>query len=150
MSFHCRKWPSASPPTFSVLSNTLAHTAPFCPTMLSLQRFGLPTDLTSFICHSVLLIVHLLSFIWAMCPAHFPIQKGNVPLLQLHITITCFLCFHCRPVYDDKEEAVDSRRLKKSLTMYSSFDWGKVPRIQQRRTSENVFGNPEIITRVYR
>ncbi|KAK7099024.1 hypothetical protein V1264_003225 [Littorina saxatilis] len=52
--------------------------------------------------------------------------------------------------FEDQEEAVNSRRLKKSLTMYSSFDWGKVPRIQQRRTSENVFGNPEIITRVYR
>ncbi|KAK7491475.1 hypothetical protein BaRGS_00017304 [Batillaria attramentaria] len=55
-----------------------------------------------------------------------------------------------KPVFDDPEEAVNSRRLKKSLTMYSSFDWGKVPRIQERRTSEQVFGNPEIITRVYR
>ena len=35
--------------------------------MSSLQRrFGLPTDLTP----SVLLIVHVLSFIQAMCPAH--------------------------------------------------------------------------------
>ena len=40
--------------------------------MSSLQRCtGLPTDLTPFICHSVLLIVHLLSFIRAMCPVHF-------------------------------------------------------------------------------
>ena len=40
--------------------------------MSSLQpHFGLPTDLTPLICHSVLLIVHLLSFIQAMCPAHF-------------------------------------------------------------------------------
>ena len=40
--------------------------------MSSLQRrFGLATDLTPFICHSVLLIVHLLSFIRVMCPAHF-------------------------------------------------------------------------------
>ena len=40
--------------------------------MSSLQRrFGLPTDLTPSVCHSVLLIVHLLSFIRAMCPAHF-------------------------------------------------------------------------------
>ena len=40
--------------------------------MSSLQRCsGLPTDLTPFICHSVLLIVHLLSFIRAMCPPHF-------------------------------------------------------------------------------
>ena len=40
--------------------------------MSSLQRrFGLPTDLTPSVCHSVLLIVHLLSFIQAMCPAHF-------------------------------------------------------------------------------
>ena len=33
--------------------------------------FGLRTDLTPFICHSVLLIVHLLSFIRVMCPDHF-------------------------------------------------------------------------------
>ena len=40
--------------------------------MSSLQRrFGFPTDLTPSACHSVLLIVHLLSFIRAMCPAHF-------------------------------------------------------------------------------
>ena len=49
-----------SHPAFSVL----VHTAPCCPTMSSLQRrFGLPTDLTPFICHSVLLIVHLLCII---------------------------------------------------------------------------------------
>ena len=35
------------------------------------RRIGLPTDLTPFISHSVLLIVHLLSFIRAMCPVHF-------------------------------------------------------------------------------
>ena len=40
--------------------------------MSSLQRrFGLPIDLTPFICHSVLRIVHLQSFIQVMCPAHF-------------------------------------------------------------------------------
>ena len=40
--------------------------------MSSLQwRFGLPSNLTPSVCHSVLLIVHLLSFIRAMCPAHF-------------------------------------------------------------------------------
>ena len=40
--------------------------------MSSLQwRFGLPTDLTPSVCHSVLLIVNWLSFIRAMCSAHF-------------------------------------------------------------------------------
>ena len=40
--------------------------------MSSLQRrFGLRTDLTTFICHTVLQIVHLLSSVRAMCPAHF-------------------------------------------------------------------------------
>ena len=39
--------------------------------MSSLQRrFGLPTDLTPFICHSVHLIVHLSSFIQGTYPAH--------------------------------------------------------------------------------
>ena len=43
----------------------LVHTAPCCPTMSSLQpRFGLPTYLISIICHSVLLMIHLLSVIW--------------------------------------------------------------------------------------
>ena len=40
--------------------------------MSSLQRrFGFPIDLTPFVCHSVLLIVYLLSFIQAVCLAHF-------------------------------------------------------------------------------
>ena len=54
------------------LPSILVHTAPCCPTMSSLQRrFGLPTDLTPSVCHSVLLIVHLFSFIRAMSPALF-------------------------------------------------------------------------------
>ena len=65
-----------SPPTFIAI---LVHTAPCSPTMSSLQRrFGLPTDLTPFICHSVLLIVQLLSFIWVMCPAHFHFAFVNL------------------------------------------------------------------------
>ena len=72
MSFHYRKQPSARVLHLSLSFAVLVHTAPCCPTMSSLQRrFGLPTDLTPFICHSVLLIVHLLSFVRAMCPAHF-------------------------------------------------------------------------------
>ena len=60
----------------------LVHTAPCCPTMSSLQQcFGLPTDLMPFICHSVLLTVHLLSFIRAMCP-------GWTHRLQLVISIS--------------------------------------------------------------
>ena len=52
------------------------------------RRFGLPTDLTPFFCHSVLLIVHLLSFIWAMCPEHFHL------VLVTHWTrsVTLVLC----------------------------------------------------------
>ena len=58
--------PPPEPPTL------LVHTTPCCPTMSCLQRrICLPTDLKPFICHSVLLMVHLLSFIRTMCPAHF-------------------------------------------------------------------------------
>ena len=60
-----------SPLTCSVL----CCSCPICsllPLMSSLQqRVGLPIVLAPFICHSVLLIVHLLSFLWVMCPAHF-------------------------------------------------------------------------------
>ena len=60
-----------SPPTFSVL----CYSCPYCSMLphnvISPTMFGLPTNLTPFICHSVLLIIHLLSSIQAMCPAHF-------------------------------------------------------------------------------
>ena len=42
------------------------------PQSSSLQRrFGLPVDLMQFKCHFVFLMDHLLSFVRAMCPAHF-------------------------------------------------------------------------------
>ena len=44
--------------------------------VISPTTFGLPTDLTPSVCHSVLLIVHLLSFIRAMCPSPFPFHIG--------------------------------------------------------------------------
>ena len=45
----------------------LVNATPCCPTMSSLQCFGLTTDLTPFICHSVLLIAHLLSIPFSYC-----------------------------------------------------------------------------------
>ena len=72
MSFHCKKKPSARVLHLSLSFAIPVHTNPCCPTMSSLQRHsGLPTDLTPSVCHSVLLTVHLLSFIQVMCPAHF-------------------------------------------------------------------------------
>ena len=48
-------------------------------TMSSLQRrFGLLADLPPSVCHSVLLIVHLLSFIRAMMSSPFPFRIGYV------------------------------------------------------------------------
>ena len=72
VSFHWRKKPSAKVLQLSLSFAILVHTAPCYPTTSSLRwRFGLPTDLTPFICHSVLLMVHLLSFIRAKYPAPF-------------------------------------------------------------------------------
>ena len=42
------------------------------------QRFGLPTDLTPSICHSVLLIVHLLSFNLGDLSSPFPFGIGDI------------------------------------------------------------------------
>ena len=65
-----------SPLSFSVLCYPCPYRS-LLPTMSSLKRrYGLPTDLTPFICHSVLLVVHLLSFRRATCPAHFPFRIG--------------------------------------------------------------------------
>ena len=70
--------PSSRVLRLSLSFAVLVHTAPCCPTMSSPQRrFGLPTDLTPFICHSLILIIHLLSFIRAMCLAHFHLAFGS-------------------------------------------------------------------------
>ena len=69
----------------------LVHIAPCCPTMSSLQRrFGLSTDLKPSICHSLFLIVHLLSFIQAMCPAHFHF----ILVTYWTMSVTLVLCLH--------------------------------------------------------
>ena len=69
----CSSTAGSSPPPESsiflcpLLSSSIPLlVAPECH--LSNDVFGLPTDLTPSVCHSVLLIVHLLSFIRAMCP----------------------------------------------------------------------------------
>ena len=59
---------------------SLSIPQPFAPQChLSKERpFDLPTDLTPFISHSVLLMVHLLSLILVMCPAHSHFSLGCV------------------------------------------------------------------------
>ncbi|XP_059150698.1 leucine-rich repeat-containing protein 72-like isoform X2 [Physella acuta] len=52
------------------------------------------------------------------------------------------------PTYENPEDAVNMRLLKKSLTMYSVFDWSRVPRIGERKKSSA--HSPRIITHVYR
>ena len=77
-----------SPPSFSVLCYLCPYRS-LLPTMPSLQwRFGLPTDLIPFICHSVLLIVHLIALIRAMCPAHFHF----ILVMYLTMSVTLVLC----------------------------------------------------------
>lgn len=48
------------------------------------------------------------------------------------------------------EDAINARRRKKSVTIYTSFDWSKLPVYEQRRQSDKPFDSPEIITHVYR
>ncbi|XP_045175128.2 leucine-rich repeat-containing protein 72-like isoform X2 [Mercenaria mercenaria] len=54
------------------------------------------------------------------------------------------------PLYASEEDASNARRLKKSVTLYTTFDWSKIPRIEERRQADTVFDSPEIITHVYR
>ena len=77
-----------SPPA-SLSFAVLVHAAPCCPKTSSLQRlFGLSTDLTSFIYYFVLLVVQLLSFIWAMYQAHFHLS------IVMYSAVS-FSVFHC-------------------------------------------------------
>ncbi|XP_060074068.1 leucine-rich repeat-containing protein 72-like [Ylistrum balloti] len=54
------------------------------------------------------------------------------------------------PPFETEEDAIAARRMKKSLIVYTTFDWAKVPRIEERRQSDKPFDSPELITHVYR
>ena len=70
----------------------LVYTIPRCPTVSSLQRrFGLHTDLIPFICHSVLLMIHLLSFICEMCPAQFHFALATHSAMSVTMSVTMLL-----------------------------------------------------------
>ena len=58
-------------PSFSVLCYPHPYRSLLPHNVISPTTFWSSADLTPSVCHSVLLIVHLLSFIWAMCPARF-------------------------------------------------------------------------------
>ena len=92
--FCFRPYPStarSSPPPVLQLSLPFVHTAPCRPTMSSLlQCFGLATDLTPFICHSVLLGVHLLY----LAHFHFALVTYWTMLLWFFAS-TLVLCLHC-------------------------------------------------------
>ncbi|CAH1786897.1 unnamed protein product [Owenia fusiformis] len=50
------------------------------------------------------------------------------------------------PPYDTIDDAVASRTMKKAAYTYSSFDWSKVPRAEERRLSDKAFDQPQINT----
>ena len=58
-------------PSFSVLCYSRPYRSLLPHNIISPTTFWSSDDLTRSVCHSVLLLVHLLSFIRAMCPAHF-------------------------------------------------------------------------------
>ena len=60
-----------SPPSFSVLCYPCPYRSLLPHNVISPTPFWPSADLTPSVCHSVLLKVHLLSFIRAMCQAHF-------------------------------------------------------------------------------
>ena len=76
-----------SPPSFSVVCYRCPYHSLLLHNVSSPTTFCLPTDLTPVICHFVLLIVHLLSFIRAMCPAHFHGQMQYLPLQFIHMAV---------------------------------------------------------------
>ncbi|CAL1529579.1 unnamed protein product [Lymnaea stagnalis] len=51
---------------------------------------------------------------------------------------------------ESPDDAVNTRLLKKSLTIYSTFDWSKVPRLEERRKMEVPLRSAHILTYVYR
>ena len=95
MSFHCRRQPSVGVLQLSLSFAVLDYVAPCYPTMSSLRlRFCLPADLKPFgICKSVLLILHLLSFIRATVSIQFSCRFCNVISYTLFV-LNLMTTFH--------------------------------------------------------
>ena len=76
----------------------LSTVFPVAPTMSSLQRrSGLPTDLTPFICHSVLLMVRLLSFTRVICLAHFHFTLVTYSTMPVTPVLCVMMVFRILP-----------------------------------------------------
>ena len=61
-----------------------------------------------------------------------------------------FLCPIYSPPYATEEQAVKVRHLRRSVMEYSTFDWSKVPRAEQRRLSDKSFDKPQFVTTRFR
>ena len=78
-----------SPPTFPVL----CYPCPYCS--LFSRNVVSPTDLIPFICDSVLFMIHLLSFIRVICPAHFHFALVMYSAMSLSLGVFCCCCCCC-------------------------------------------------------
>ena len=74
-----------SPPTFPVLCCPCPYCSLFTRSVVS------PTDLIPFICHSVLFMIHLLSFIRVICPAHFHFALVMYSAMSLSLGVLLLL-----------------------------------------------------------
>ena len=54
------------------------------------------------------------------------------------------------PPYATEEQAVKVRHLRRSVMEYTTFDWSKVPRAEQRRLSDKSFDKPQVVTTRFR
>ena len=97
------------------------------------QRSGLPTDLTPSVCHSVLQIVHLLSFSRAMCPAHFRF----VLVTYWTMSVTLVLCLTMALRILLVVQCVETTTTKNAL-LWCQFQWG-VAQLIETSPTKNVF-----------
>ena len=93
MSVQCKKQDSSRVLQLSLSITLLVYGAPCCPTISSLQQrlVFLPADLMLFVrCDCVLLMVHLLSFILVMQPAHFCFTSETYSTMSVSLVL-CFV-----------------------------------------------------------
>ena len=54
------------------------------------------------------------------------------------------------PAFPSEEQAIKFRNMRRSLMEYTTFDWKKLPRAEERRLSEKPFDKPQVITTRFR
>ena len=92
-----------------------------------------------------------ITFLWLLWYFLEPLQLYSMMMWYVHCSIIlCCSLLYYSPAFPSEEQAIKFRNMRRSLMEYTTFDWKKLPRAEERRLSEKPFDKPQVITTRFR